>query len=218
MCQTHILTFLKPHALTFTCVSPDTFSGVMLSHEEGRGASSGFRQEVVPLITGRRDICNDVPTTYLCLVMPRGGGAEGMGSPNLPTSLLLLLPPPAPRQTPLLAYRTRAGPPSPASPSLPRCPAHPGGLLSSPARANPWLGVSRASRFLVLRKTEQGVAVGRRRQRTGGSEQRGEPVYNRRGLLTRKKTPTHSQEKTTASVLEDSRTGDPPRSSITRVG
>ncbi|KAE8288864.1 Potassium/sodium hyperpolarization-activated cyclic nucleotide-gated channel 4 [Larimichthys crocea] len=46
-----------------------------------------------------------------------------------------------PRQTPLLAYRTRAGPPPSLPVSLPLCPAHPGGLFSSPARANPRLGV-----------------------------------------------------------------------------
>ncbi|KAK2844650.1 hypothetical protein Q5P01_011309 [Channa striata] len=62
----------------------------------------------------------------------------------------------------------------PALPPL--CPAHPGGLFSCPARANPRLGVSRASRFLVLRKEEQGVGVGQRRQQTGGSEQPREPA------------------------------------------
>lgn len=38
------------------------------------------------------------------------------------------------------------------TPSLPLRPAHPGGLFSSSARANPRLGVSRASRFLVVSK------------------------------------------------------------------
>lgn len=74
--------------------------------------------------------------------------------------------------------------------SLPLCPAHPGGLLSSPARANPRLGVSRASRFLVLRKEELGVGVGQRRQKTGGqsnpesrrsAERRGERSCEREG-------------------------------------
>ncbi|TKS82132.1 hypothetical protein D9C73_016241 [Collichthys lucidus] len=106
-----------------------------------------------------------------------------------------------PRQTPLLAYRTRAGPPPSLPVSLPLCPAHPGGLFSSPARANPRLGVSRASRFLVLRKKEQGVGVGQRRQQTGGSE----PVQSTGGLQRdseredqeeeKVKTPTHDLAK-----------------------
>lgn len=58
-------------------------------------------------------------------------------------ALLLSLPPPSGRQTLPLAYRTMADPPVPCPPQR---------SLSSPARANPRLGVSRASRFLVLSK------------------------------------------------------------------
>lgn len=76
-------------------------------------------------------------------------------------------------------------------PSLPPlCPAYPGGLFSCPARANPRLGVSRASRFLVLRKEEQGVGVGQRRRQTGGSDQPREPAGCTEGGPTRR-APTH---------------------------
>ncbi|XP_034729486.1 acidic endochitinase WIN6.2B-like [Etheostoma cragini] len=128
-----------------------------------------------------------------------GGGGGGTGSPNLPTSLLP--PPPPQRQTPLLAYRIRVGPP-PSSLSLPHisplCPAHPGGLFSSPVRANPRLGVSRASRFLVLRKKELGVGVGQRRQHTGGQSS----PESRRSAETRqptRKTPTYDLAKVKTS-------------------
>lgn len=142
-----------------------------------------------PSIRFQRPLCS----AHLCAVMPRGErGRSGVSNPAH------LSPPSAAdsstdtaaglsrqSRTPLLSFL-----------SLPLCPAHPGGLLSSPARANPRLGVSRASRFLVLRKEELGVGVGQRRQKTGGqsspesrrsAERRGEGSCEGGG-----KTPTHN--------------------------
>ncbi|RVE62860.1 hypothetical protein OJAV_G00160280 [Oryzias javanicus] len=66
-------------------------------------------------------------------------------------------------QTPPPAYPTTAGPrqslPTPAVPSP----------------ANPRLGVSRASRFLVLRKKKLGAGVGERRRHAGGQRSPTEP-------------------------------------------
>lgn len=111
----------------------------------------------------------------------------------------------------------------PLPPSLPPLrPAHPCGLFSCPARANPRLGVSRASRFLVLRKEEQGVGVGQRRQQTGGSEQRSAAVCADRGpARQRRLLPTSSAvERTTPDVTtggdEHSRAGRKRRRTSSR--
>ncbi|KAM3613559.1 uncharacterized protein V6R79_001379 [Siganus canaliculatus] len=102
-----------------------------------------------------------------------GGGGGGRSGVSKPAHLPLSLPSLRRRHSDRHRYRPIAPKPdpSPSLPPSPQCPAHPGGLFSCPARANPRLGVSRASRFLVLRK-EQGVGVGQRRQLTGGSESR----------------------------------------------
>ncbi|KAF6739776.1 hypothetical protein FQA47_005058 [Oryzias melastigma] len=78
------------------------------------------------------------------------------------------------RQTPPPAYPTTAGPrqslPTPAVPSP----------------ANPRLGVSRASRFLVLRKKKKlGAGVGERRRHAGGQRSPTEPAVRREDRRTR---------------------------------
>lgn len=103
--------------------------------------------------------------------------------------------------------------PDPLPPSLPLRPAHPGGLFSSPARANPRLGVSRASRFLVLRKKEQGVGVGQQRRQTRGSEQSRELAVCRERTDEKKKTPRHEEKTKNLPGVEreDDGSGDPRR-------
>ncbi|TNN80995.1 hypothetical protein EYF80_008651 [Liparis tanakae] len=137
--------------------------------------------------------CAPYPT-HLCAVMPGGGGGGGGGggSQNLSTSLLP--PPPPRRQTPRLAYRIGAGPPpsSPISPSArpppsllpPLCPAHPGGLFSSPARANPRLGKEGAgSRSGPAAAADRGATAA---QRAGGLQTR-ERTRKRRKKKKKKK-------------------------------
>lgn len=66
-------------------------------------------------------------------------------------------------------------------------PAHPGGLLSQrPARANPRLGVSRASRFLVLRK-KKGAAqpANQGESERAGRGSSGEPAEGSGGVNQR---------------------------------
>lgn len=137
----------------------------MLSHGERRGRYKSISTEIRDRLESSFAGRSTLPTFARRCPEERGGGT---GSPNLPTS-----PPSAAHAATDtaagLSRRSRTPPSSPSLPALPpRCPAHPGGLFSCPARANPRLGVSRASRFLVLRKEEQGVGVGQQRQQTGG--------------------------------------------------
>ncbi|KAG7474341.1 hypothetical protein JOB18_006657 [Solea senegalensis] len=134
--------------------------------------------------------------------------AVGLSAPEPdPKPTVLSLPPPPP---PVSALPT----PAVSSPALPE-----------PIRA--WLGVSRASRFLVLRKEELGVGVGQqqqRRQQTGGQTERdaerGGPevcATETHGLVKRSSSEEEEEEEVEEEVV---RVGlsDPGSVEVAQVG
>ena len=132
----------------------------------------------------------------------------GAGSPNLPTPPLSSLRPPstATDTGAGLSHRSR-------TPRIPPCALPtPAVFFPSPARANPRVGVSRASRFLVLRKEELGVGVGQRQ--AAGGRQGGQSSAKSRGTSAGKSGCTTEQQaggKTLTHGLEKKLRCDAPR-------